>query len=294
MATSGFYNTKTEDIELFERPVFITENQNITADSIYYNKTSGEGKALGDANIQDFENSLIVKGNKVIYNEINETALVTDSAHLLLYTEADTLYLRADTLSTIPDSIPDEKIIKAYFQVKYFREDLQGKCDSLVYWSKDSTIQMFNEPVIWSGDNQMTADYIEMNSLDKENQEIDMQQNAFIIAMKDSTKFNQIKGRDMIGHIRKNDLYKIDVDGNGESIYYAEDDNGIIGINKAQSSNIEIHLVDSEVKKIAFISSPDGQLLPLINVSEEEKKLSGFNWLDEIRPKSYLDIFIKK
>lgn len=291
LATYGFYNTQTEDIELFQRPVFINENQNITADSIYYNKETGDGKALGNADIHDFENRMIVRGNKVTYNEKMETAMVTDSAHFLLYTDLDTLYLRADTLSTVPDTIPNEKIIKAYYKVRFFREDLQGKCDSLVYWSKDSTVQMFTDPVVWSGDNQITADYIEMITLDKENQKIDINQNAFIIAMEDSTKYNQIKGRDMTGYIRDNDLYRIDVDGNGQSIYYARDENGIVGINIAQSSNIQIFLTDSKVNKIKFIESPDGQLRPMIDVTDQERKLSGFSWLDNIRPKSYLDIF---
>ena len=290
----GFYNTKTEDIELFKRPVFKTEEQNIIADSIFYNKLTGKGLALGNAHIHDFKNSIIIKGNRITYNEQQETAMVTDSAHFLLYSENDTLFLHADTLRTIPDEILDEKIIMAYFGVKFFREDLQGKCDSLVYWSKDSTIQMFRDPVIWNEDNQMTANYIEMTSLDKENQQFELQQEAFIIAMEDSTKFNQIKGRDMIGHVRSKNLYRIDVDGNGQSIYYARDDNGIVGLNKAESSKIQIYLKDSKVNKIAFITEPEGQLLPLINIEEGEKTLTGFNWLDNIRPKSFKDIFTKQ
>jgi hypothetical protein len=123
---------------------------------------------------------------------------------------------------------------------------------------------------------------------------IKMQQNAFIIAMEDSVKFNQIKGRNMLGYVRENELYKIDVDGNGQSVYYARDDNGIIGLNKAQSSKIEIYLKESKVNKIVFITSPDGQLLPLFQISEADKVLPGFKWWDEIRPKKVSDIFIKQ
>ena len=229
-----------------------------------------------------------------MYNDQEKTALATDSAHLLLYTEQDTLFLHADTLKSIPDTIPDQKLIMAYFNVKFFRQDMQGKCDSLVYWSKDSTVQLFTEPVIWSENNQMTADYIEMITKAVEPDLVKMQQNAFIVAQEDSTRFNQIKGRNMLGYIRQNQLYKIDVDGNGQSVYYARDDNGIIGLNKAQSSNIEIYLTDSKVRKIVFIKSPDGTLLPLINISESDKMLPGFRWLDKIRPQKVSDIFIKQ
>jgi lipopolysaccharide export system protein LptA len=292
-AESGFYNSATGEVELYRNPEIITEEQKINADSIFYNKTTGDGRAAGNARVEDFKNRMIIKGNRIVYNDQNESALATDSAHLLLYSEKDTLFLHADTLKSIPDSIPDEKLVMAYFQVKFFRQDMQGKCDSLVYWSKDSTIQLFNEPVIWSENNQMTSSYIEMvrqgNGLDL----IKMQQNAFIVAMEDSVKFNQIKGRNMLGYVRENELYKIDVDGNGQSVYYARDDNGIIGLNKAQSSKIEIYLKESKVKKIVFITSPDGQLLPLFQISEADKELPGFKWWDEIRPKKVSDIFIK-
>jgi hypothetical protein len=120
-----------------------------------------------------------------------------------------------------------------------------------------------------------------------------MEQNAFIVAMEDSGMYNQIKGRNMLGYIRDNELYKIDVDGNGQSVYYARDDEGIIGLNKAQSSSIVIHLDSSKVSRIVFIKSPDGQLLPLINIPDEDKELPGFQWYDAIRPKRMEDIFRK-
>ncbi|MGD9928721.1 MAG: OstA-like protein [Mangrovibacterium sp.] len=294
IASEGFYNTKTGYSELFKRPVIKTEEQEVIADSIFYNKTTGEGLARGDASVHDIKNKIFVKGKHITYNELQETALVTDSAHLLFYSEKDTLFLHADTLRMVPDTIPNEKLILAYFKVKFFREDLQGKCDSLAYWSKDSTIQLYHQPVIWTGDNQMSSEYIEMISIDKENQRIEMKRQAFIIAMEDSAKFNQIKGRNMTGFVRKNDLYKIDVDGNGQSIYYARDDKGILGLNKAESSNIQIKLQESKVTRIAFITSPDGELLPLLDIAEEDKQLPGFIWLDAIRPKSFKDIFIQE
>lgn len=294
-AIDGFYNTRTGKADLYKRPVITSDQQQITADSIFYDKVSGDGIALGNADMHDLKNHVIVKGNRVIYNDIAEISQVTDSAQFWFYSEQDTLFLHADTLKTIPDSIPDEKIVKAYFHVRFFRADMQGKCDSLIYWSKDSTIQLFREPVVWSGTNQMTSEYMEMITQDKENQTVEMQGNAFIIAQEeDSAQFNQIKGRDMTGYIRKKDLYKIDVDGNGESIYYARDDNGIIGLNKAQGSNIVIFLKEKKISRIVFVTSPDGQLSPITEVMEEERTLPGFIWMDDQRPKSYRDIFLKR
>ncbi len=293
IASSGFYNTKSGETELHNYPIIKTEGQDIEAESIFYNKMSGDGLAVGDASIHDIKNHIVVKGNQITYNDQSETSLVTDSAHVLFYSPKDTLFLHADTLRTIPDTIPNEKIVLGYYDARFFRFDLQGICDSLAYYSVDSTLCMYHDPIVWSQNNQMTADYMEMLVKDSISQEFDLKQNAFIIAMEDSAMFNQIKGRNMKGYIHRNELHKIDVDGNGQSVYYARDDNGIIGLNKAQSSTITIGLKESKVTRIAFKTTPDGQLIPLADIAEPDKWLPGFNWLEDIRPKSLEDIFIK-
>lgn len=151
---------------------------------------------------------------------------------------------------------------------------------------------MFTHPIIWSDKNQISANYIEMINRTKDPDEVRMKDDAFIIAMEDdSLRFNQIKGKNMTGYVRDNKLYKIDVNGNGQSNYYARDKNGVIGLNKAESSNISIYMNDGKVKKIAFIKSPDGELKPLAELESGDKLLPGFNWQAEIRPKNKEDIF---
>lgn len=193
----------------------------------------------------------------------------------------------------IPKTKNDARLVLAYYRVRFFRKDFQGKCDSLAYWSKDSTIQLYTGPVIWSEKNQITANYIEMINRTKDPDEIRMKDDAFIISMEDdSLRFNQIKGKNMTGFVRKNELYKIDVAGNGQSNYYARDKTGIIGLNKAESSNITIYMNKGKVKKIVFIKSPEGELKPLDQLEEGDKLLPGFKWQEDIRPKNKEDIFL--
>ena len=44
---------------------------------------------------------------------------------------------------------------------------MRGKCDSLVYSYADSTIRLYNDPILWSDENQLTADsiWIQLKSL---------------------------------------------------------------------------------------------------------------------------------
>ncbi len=356
-AEYGWYDSMKSYARLIKKPVIWNAKQRVKADSIYYDKGNGEGLAMGHARVQDIENSIIVVGNRVKYNDITKIASATDSAVLIQYSKTDSLFLHADYLKTMPDTTPsrkatpDKKIVKkpiakklasdslslasrnpefqafsklnkdsltsvklvgdslrtdtlsakppkdarlvlAYHKVRFFRDDMQGKCDSLTYWSKDSTIQMFTHPVIWSDKNQISANYIEMINHTKDPDEIKMKDDAFIISMEDdSLRFNQIKGKNMTGYVRNNELNKIDVSGNGQSNYYARDKNGVIGLNKAESSNITIYMNNGKVKRIAFIQSPDGELKPLAQLEDGDKLLPGFNWQAELRPINKDDIF---
>ncbi len=112
-----------------------------------------------------------------------------------------------------------------------------------------------------------------------------------MINEEDSGKFNQIKGRSMTGYFRNNEAYKIDVRGNGETVYYAKDKNEIIGVNLAQSSNLTIYLKDNKPDDIRFYVKPSGVTYPLGMAPQEELLLKGFKWLDKLRPRTMEDIF---
>ena len=258
-------------------PVKTTSADSLTSPSgieqITENPYRSDRKVVGDS---------IISGTPEQVKSLNNDsllmgALVNDS-------------LQTDTLAA--NKTKNARLVLAYHKVRFFRNDVQGKCDSLAYWSKDSTIQFYTDPVIWSGKNQISARYIEMINRSKDPDEVHLKSDAFIIAMEDdSLRFNQIKGKNMIGYIRKNELSKIDVIGNGQSNYYARNDDGLIGLNRAESTDITIYMNKGKVKKIVFITSPEGELKPMEEIGEGDKILPGFLWQQELRPKNKEDIF---
>lgn len=227
------------------------------------------------------------KPDSLLASYIKSHKLINDT---LTSQTSNSNQLSSDSLNTEKGN--DARLVLAWYKVRFYRDDFQGKCDSMAYWSKDSTIQLFTDPVIWSKNNQITANYIEMINRSKDRDEVKMNDDAFIISMEDdSIRFNQIKGKNMTGYIKQNNLFKIDVDGNGQSNYYARNQDGVIGLNKAVSSNITIYMDNGKVKKIAFIKNPEGELKPLDTIDDDDKILPGFNWQSDIRPKNKEDIF---
>lgn len=293
-AENGWYDSNTGEAELLKNPVISNEKQNIAANYIRYSKETKSGKALGSVKITDVENSSIILGNIAEYNDLLETALVTDSAVYMNYNENDTLFLHADTLRTFPDTIPDEKIIFAYNKVRFFRPDIQGICDSMVYFTRDSVIQLHKFPILWSEIHQLSADLIEMKQFANAPDELHLSRNSFIISLQDSNMYDQIKGKDMIGYIINKKLNNIEVNGNGQTLYYAREKEEIIGLNRAESSKISIRFREGKINTISFLKAPEGELKPLFDLKEEDKKLAGFEWKDFLRPVSKDDIFERK
>lgn len=293
-AENGWYDSNTGEAELLKRPIISNETQNIEAKYIRYSKENKSGKAIGSVRITDTENKSIITGNLAEYNDLQETAMVTDSAVYMTYDEKDTLYLHADTLRTIPDTIPDEKIVFAYHKVRFFRTDIQGICDSMVYFTRDSIIQLHKFPVLWSEIHQLSADLIEMKQFQNAPDELHLSKNSFIISKQDSNMYDQIKGKEMVGYIVNEKLDHVDVNGNGQTLYYAREKEEIIGLNRCESSKITIRFRDGKIFGISFLKAPEGELKPLADLTEEDKILKGFDWKIYLRPLSKYDIFDKE
>jgi hypothetical protein len=153
---------------------------------------------------------------------------------------------------------------------------------------------MFRDPVLWSEANQLTAEYIEIWTRNRQIHQLHMQRLAFIINREDSARFNQIKGKSMIGYFSNNELYKIVAKGNGQTVYYAKDADQLIGVNVAQSSDLTIWLKDKKPDKISFQVKPAGTLYPLDTAPQDELILKDFRWLDDARPVNRADIFREK
>jgi lipopolysaccharide export system protein LptA len=202
--------------------------------------------------------------------------------------------MHADTLYATYDTTAKNKTYFAYNSVKLFKCDLQGACDSLVYSSVDSTVRLFTQPVLWSDKNQMTADSIYIQLANNKIDKLFLKDAAFMTSYEDSARYNQIKGKAMMGFFENNELYKIDVNGNGQSIYYGRNKKKqLTGVNRAECSNMEIYVKESKVNRIKMMEKPEATFYPIKELQPNELILKGFTWQEVRRPIKKEDIFLK-
>ncbi|MFN4123152.1 MAG: OstA-like protein [Flavobacteriales bacterium] len=290
---NGYYDTQNDISEFNEKAVLDSKGQKISAQRIFYDRKNGLGRARDRVTIIDSTQNTIINGGYADYDEKENRLLVTRKPLLRMEVDGDTLYLMADTLRNISIPETDFKKLFAYHGVRFYKTDLQGQCDSLVYSTQDSLMELFRKPVLWNDDNQLNADSCQIRMANGKIDKIYLVQNAFISSEIDSIRFNQIKGRKITGFFVESKLRKILVEGNGQSIYYAESDSAeYIGVNKAECTNMVIYIDSNQVSSIIFIKDPDATLYPLFEVPAKELLLRGFAWLGDLRATRKEDITV--
>ena len=176
----------------------------------------------------------------------------------------------------------------------FFKTDLQGRCDSLVYSEADSTIRLFSNPVLWSEQNQITGDSISIRSWSGHIDKLKVRNNSFIISEADSGKYNQIAGRNMTGSFSENELSAVEVEGNGQLIYFPTDEKSgkprAIGYNKGECSNLHIEVSENKITRIRMETETNSVFNPLKLSKPEDFLLKNFVWRISERPKSKEDL----
>ena len=310
----GSYNTKLQKGNFQKNAIILYNNKEIKGDSLYFDNEIDYAAATNNISIIDTLNKSVINGH---YGEIfkaRDSAIITQRALAVNIVDQDSLYIHADTLVATGPS--EKRILRGYYDVRIFKSDLRGKSDSIHLNQKTGLIKMlklpltrkenqiFSEsqknarnPILWFGKSQMSGDKIFLTS-DINTQKLDSLKiigNSWIIE-KDSLSeagFNQIKGVLLDGLFKNGELSEIEITKNTEVIYYmySDEDNELIGIDKTTCSRLMMITEDNQIKDITFFVSPDGELLPEKDLPINERKLKGFIWRDDERPKNISDLF---
>lgn len=293
----GWYDTKNDISRVWKNAVIDNRQQEISGDSLYYDQLTGYGESFRNTTIKDTTNNVIIKGNYAWYYKRPEKFLVTDSAMYIQVSKKDSLFTAADTINAVTRtsrSGEEYRLVRAFHNCRIFSRDLQAKCDSMSYSFQDSVIRLYAEPVIWSKEYQMTSDSIALFTKNRQADKLLLYTNAFVISQVDQIRFNQVKGRKLTGFFRNNEIYKIDIEGNGETVYFLLEKDEVVGVNQAKCARIEMLFKDGEISEINEYQNPDGAITPPSKADPANIRLEGFYWLDALRPRNKTDIFRKK
>lgn len=289
----GWYNTATEKMMLLDRSLVKQKNgKTMVGDTIFYDKKAKYAEGFKWVVLNDTAQKATLLGNYVYYNELTDKGMATDSAILVDWSSKDTMYVHADTLFRSKDSTYD--VVRGYYHVRFYRNDIQGLCDSLTYTARDSILNMNGEPVVWAENNQLSGDYIQALTKNQKVYQVIIKGASMAVQKQDSIYFNQLSGKEIIAYLDSGQLKKVDVNGNAETIYYPIDDKDstIVGINKTQSSFVYMYIKNKKVQRIVMTSATTGNMYPLTQLSGDELYLKNFFWLEKQRPIKREDVFL--
>lgn len=281
---SGWYNTR-ENTSQFSKGAWIQGDANkLVADSLVYNRNTGIGEAFRNITLIDTVEQIKIRGNYGISYRKEETTIVTGNPLAIKYMDDDSLYLKADTLIDLTDTA-GKRMLKAYYNTALHKTDMQGLSDSLVYSFTDSTIAMLGDPIIWTEQNQVTGDTIFVYRRNGQLHRMNVIENSFIASEEAPNVYNQIDGRNMTAYFTNNKLSLVDVQGNGQSVYYVkENDSAYTGVNYIVCSDMLIKVDSNKVDDISFYGSPSGGFYPVNQLPSDKKVLPDFKWHAEKRP----------
>lgn len=297
---NGWYDTENEVSRFSKNAIIVTKDQKLLGDSIFYNRKKGFGSATKNVRIIDTTNKSFIVGDYAEHFEKGNRAIVTGHAIYGRRIENDTLFMSADTLFyNEPDST--HSFVKTYNHTKIYKKDLQGLCDSLTYYIHDSLMSMYNSPILWTNNGQVTAKLIKLTAGQASIKYFELINNAIVIQKADSLdeyKFNQIEGKRIEGFFAKDSLgeqniKKLNVIGNAQIIYYVKQKNTYKGVNKTICSDLSVWFNASGVDRATFRNKPESTVYPLAEVKDEDMRLKYFNWQENKRPKKKSDILIR-
>lgn len=289
----GFYDTPRETGYFVKKSRIDYNNRIIYGDSLYFEKKTQFAAATNRIKVIDTLNNTVVKGHYAQVFKAKDSVFITKRAVFINVVERDSLYIHGDTLMVTGK--PEERIVRAFHNARFYKSDLSGKCDSIHADQKTGLTQLIRRPILWSGEKQMTGDSIHLisNNQTKQLDSLKVLINAFIIE-KDTLGdgFNQVKGKNLYGLFQNNKLHTVDVVKNGEVIYYLYNDKQeLVGIDKSVCGSIQLTVADNEIESITFFSDVNGDVFPDKDLPKNARKLKDFVWYGDEMIRSKEAIF---
>ena len=291
--SSGVYDTGRDEGWLFNRStVHAKDGKWLTGDTLYYDRRNGLGIASGRMLLNDPEHSIILNGDFGHHNERSHESMATGRARLREFSEGDTLYMHGDTLRTWLDG-DSLRILSARHNVKFYRSDLQGLCDSALFFQQDSILNLYSRAALWNANKQITGTEINIHFNDSTPDWATMPRGGIVAQEVGAPYYDQLSARSLKAFFVEKELRRLEAEGNVMTIFYPEEKDSTYNKQvSAESSYLTIDLLEKqEVDKVKMWPEVTGKVTPLYLLKNAALFLPNFRWFEQLRPTGPNDIY---
>lgn len=214
---------------------------------------------------------------------------LADSLHM--ETPVETIHQLEQSVDSIRtrtiDRIDSVRFFQAFHHVRIFSDSMQSICDSMYFSGRDSVFRLYQNPIVWAKDSQLTGDTIYLYTQNKKPYHIEVLENAFSISRSNDSFYNQLKGNTINGFFKDGDIEHVVAKGSAESLYYLQDDDSAYtGANYAEADLINLYFQKRAIDKITWEFQVKGGFYPVSDVPDEKRRFRNFRWEEAKRPKS--------
>ncbi len=313
----GYYNLATGKAEFGQRPIIHDGKTTIIANRIAFDDSLGVSQAIGNVVIVDSAQGTTILAGEVFRDNKNERLLATRKPLMIIRQDDDSIYITADTLfsarlsdlrrgkdSIVKDTVKGTKVVsvntkdstnrylEAYRHVRIFSDSLQAVSDSLFYSFKDSVFRLYQDPVIWAKESQVTGDTVFVFTKNKKADRMKVFERSFLVNQLDPGIYNQVRATRMEGFFRDGNIDSVRASGSAECIYFIQDDDSAYSaINQSKSDILDIYFREKELDKVVFRSAVSGTIWPIRDKNPSDMRLPEFRWLEPRRPKTKYELF---
>lgn len=187
---------------------------------------------------------------------------------------------------TIFDEPKDVHLAYAIGRGRFFNQQIQGIADTLIFREQDSMLYMLRKPVAWTGERQVYGNRINVHFNDSTADWAELPESGMLAEHVEEDFYQQLTGTHMMAYFSNQELDRLDVEGNVVAILLPQEkDSSYNKLVNAESSYLTLEMTGKEIKHLKMWPEVSGTVTPLFDIKQSQKYISGFKWLESLRPK---------
>lgn len=303
----GQYKMTSKEVILKKNSRIHYNGKILTGDEMYYNQNTGYGTAKGNVMLDDPRENRYVKGGYGEIYELKDSAMITQKPYAVKVFKNDSLYFSAEKIlafQKLDKNKVKKSYLRAFHKARMYKSNAQARADSLSFNETDGEMHLDRQPILWTGERQVSGDKITAFFRPQEEilDSIKVIGNALAISKVDSLnlkdEFNQVKGKYMQVWLKDNEADLIKVIENAQAITYAESQNpktkamDRMGITLSTCGEIAVQFQEKRADVISCNIGANTDVYPMSKIAPERRKFPDFNWNTRDRLRKWEDIFL--